>query len=633
LGRQGFSKNNRYIMCGIAGTYNFSSKELVEKMSQTIRHRGPDDEGFAFFENACFGFRRLSIIDLKTGSQPMSSEDGSVWVIFNGEIYNYKELKLELSSHFFKTRSDTEVMVHLYEEFGEDFVSKLNGQFAIALYDKKTKKLILARDRLGIKPVYYAKANNDLLFASEIKAILRDKRIKREPNITGINNFLSLRYVPGQESCFKGIFRLPPASLMVCSGSSFEIKKYWKPEVFEGKYEKDDYYLDRFSELFEDSVKMRLMSDVPLGVYLSGGLDSSCVAACMKKFGPVRAFSIGFGTKYDELDQAEERASQIGLELDSFNFSPQDFSLLAKIIYHMDEPQGDAIMLPAYLLSQQASSKIKVALTGEGADEILGGYLYHKTIKLFHSHPFLAKMAKPAVSLFPGFLLDLFFDHPASLGSEGKKRLLKYLELVKKGDMGSEYIFLSSLFDNREMCTDYFKSQVKSEIKYKGDSFEDLLAMQYDYWLPDNVLMRQDKMSMANSLEVRVPFLDHRLVEFLLRTPSHLKVRNLTDKYLLRKYSLKVLPKKVSKIKKMPFYIPIENYFKGQGFKELINLTLSQKRVEKRGYFKYNYIRDLLEKLNENEFLYAKQVMALIILELWHQIFIDNESFNNFLSV
>lgn len=639
-------------MCGIVGVYNFSSQnklteQALKKMAGVLKHRGPDDEGFLNLDEVSFCFRRLSIVDVEGGHQPMTNEDCSLSLVLNGEIYNHQEIKKELISkgHRFKTRCDAEVILHLYEEKKEKFLERLNGMFAFALYDKKERKLILARDRIGIKPLYYIQLADKLLFASEIKAILESKEVKRTPNLKAIDNFLSFRYIPGPESIFNDIYKLPPGHILICKNGKINITSYWQPELYSGEYKTDKYYIDKFGELLEDSVSLRLMSDVPLGAYLSGGLDSSTVVAIMSKLTklPVKTFSFGFGNfKGDELSQAKERAKLFGCQHQEVYFQPKDFELLPKLVWFLDEPQGDAIALPIYLLSQKASREIKVALTGEGADEVLAGYLFHKTINLAQLYkkiipkPFRRGVFGPLAKIIPVSLLNYIFDYPGSLGQKGKEKILNYLKVLEDKSPQKNYHFLISLFDKTDknsLYTESFKKEIVAfsnqedeELNNKHSYLDKLLLLQYRDWLPDNILLRQDKMSMANSLEVRVPFLDHRLVEFLLKVPPHLKVHFLTEKYLLRKYAKKILPEKVSKIKKQAFYIPVENYFKSPTFQKLIAQTLSESQVKKRGYFNYSQIKEIKDRLNKNEFIYTKQIVALVMLELWHQIFIDKEN-------
>lgn len=633
-------------MCGIAGIYNLRNEQEIQKMAEAMKHRGPNDEGFYFSDDISLGFKRLSIIDLEKGSQPISNEDGSVWLIFNGEVYNFKKIRSDLRSkgHRFKSHCDAEVVLHLYEEKGERCVHDLNGAFSFAIYDERRSKLFLARDRMGIKPLYYLKRKNKLIFASEIKSILSCKDIEAKVNPSLINDYLSLRYVPGPMSLFKDILKLPAGHTLSVNERGVEVNCYWNPELYSGDYKSDKYYIDKFGEILEDSISMRLMSDVPLGAYLSGGIDSSVIVAVMSKLmsEPVKTFSVGFGEDFigDELNQARERANSLGCDHSEIKFSPKDFDLFKKIVWHLDEPQGDAIALPTFLLSREASKKVKVALTGEGADEILGGYIFHKVLNQIQLYKkitpkfFRKGFINPLVKIVPPTVLNKFFNYPAFLGKKGRERIVDYLNILEEGDPRKDYGYLASLFskkDKEKLYSDDFKREFLSK-KEKNISFpekvpylEKLLWLQYENWLPDNILMRQDKMSMANSLEVRVPFLDHRLVEFLLTAPPHLKVNYLSDKFLLRKYSKKVLPSKVSKVKKNAFYLPVENYFKSKSFKDLLELTLSEKKVKERGYFNYDFIQGLKEKLSKNDFLYAKQLMSLVILELWHIIFIDKE--------
>lgn len=632
-------------MCGICGYALFESdKRLLRRMAGVLTHRGPDDEGFFLDNGIGLGMRRLSIIDVTGGKQPILNEDSTVAIIFNGEIYNYRALSDNLirRGHRFRTRSDTETILHLYEDYGTECVQHLRGMFAFAIYDMRQDCLFIARDRLGIKPLYYWAQNGKLVFASEIKAILECNDVPREPYLPAIDAYLSLRYVPGPETMFVGIRKLPAGHwLLWQDGQQMRIERYWAPQLYSGSYKSDAYYRERFAELFTESVRLRLMSEVPLGAYLSGGLDSSCVVAAMAEVTsqPVKTFCVGFGWRGDELATARETARILGSDHHEVVCKPEHMALLPDIVWHSDEPLGDAIVIPTFLLSREASWHVKVVLTGEGADETLAGYLPHRIINLGHLYNQLIptwvhdRLVTPLVRYAPTSLLNRFFDYPAYLGEEGKRKVLAYLQILRTDDVSVSYRLLFSLFDVHDKDALYSPAfrvslaptglPVDSD-RHDAPFLDRLLYIQYNDWLPDNILLRQDKMSMAHSLEARVPYLDHNLVEFLQTVPPHLKLHRLiNDKYLLRRYASTVLPRRNATRRKRAFYIPVEGYIDQPAFRQLMDLTLNPDQVRRRGYFRPERVRTLVEGLDRREFLRVKQVIALVILELWHMIFVD----------
>ncbi|MFQ5349929.1 MAG: asparagine synthase (glutamine-hydrolyzing) [Thermoanaerobaculia bacterium] len=354
-------------------------------MADSMRHRGPDSSGFFRDGEVALGHRRLSIIDVAGGQQPLENEDGSLVLICNGEIYNYQRLRQELieRGHRFRTRSDSEVVLHLYEESGPACLSRLNGMFALALFDRRTRQLFLARDRIGIKPLYYARAGSRFLFASEIKALLRWPALDTEVDALAIHRYLALRYVPGPGTLFHSIHKLPAAHYAIFAEGELQLVRYWQPELWDGEYPYSEQdYEEQFRELFERSVRRRLISEVPVGAYLSGGLDSSVIVAAFSKLidRPVKTFSVGFGYSHDEIEQAAETARHLGCDHTQVDCTAEDLLLLPTIVHHLDEPIGDPIVVPMYLLAREATKQVTVILTGEGADEIFGGYLFHRAL-------------------------------------------------------------------------------------------------------------------------------------------------------------------------------------------------------------------------------------------------------------
>ncbi|MBA2733531.1 MAG: asparagine synthase (glutamine-hydrolyzing) [Acidobacteria bacterium] len=635
-------------MCGICGYAGFErDANMLARMTGVIEHRGPDDDGFLLEDQVGLGMRRLSIIDVAGGQQPITNEDATVSIVFNGEIYNYKSLADDLirRGHQFRTHCDTETILHLYEEYGVDCLQHLRGMFTFAIYDKNQQRLFIARDRLGVKPLYYWERNGKLVFASEIKSILECPDVPREPNMAAVDAYLGLRYVPGPETMFAGIRKLPAAHWMIWSHGQSRMERYWAPELHSGPYQPDEYYRERFAELFTESIRLRLMSEVPLGSFLSGGLDSSAIVATMSGLmnRPVKTFSVGFNWQGDELPAAREVAQKLGCDHHEIVCRPEDMALLPKIVWHLDEPVGDAIVVPMYLLSQLARQHVTVVLTGEGADETMAGYFPHKVMYWARQYARRTPRAiqnllvKPLVGRLPTQFLNLAFDYPAKLGERGRRKLLDYLTLLQAQQPKAEYQFLISLFDKRDkdgLYTEELRPHENMLPMHNGLHLNDgsapyldqLLALQYAHWLPDDILMKQDKMTMANSIEGRVPFLDHVLVEFLMQTPPHLKLHRTTNKALLRDYLRKVLPQDVARRPKKPFYIPLDKYLGKGSFGEIVDTCLSEESVRRRGYFTWEGVRKLREAVAGGDFLFGKQVLSLVMLELWHRIFIDRES-------
>ncbi|MFV1995840.1 MAG: asparagine synthase (glutamine-hydrolyzing), partial [Verrucomicrobiales bacterium] len=533
-------------MCGIFGFTGKEDEALLRRMSERTRHRGPDGEGYFTSDDRRFsmGMRRLSIIDIEGGAQPIYNEDRSLALCFNGEIYNYVELREDLVArgHVFATdHSDTETIVHAYEEFGDKCLDKFNGMFGIALFDRRKKELFLARDRAGQKPLYYYHRNGIFVFGSEIKAILEHEAVERRCNTSVIDSYLGLRYVPQPDTLFEGIKILPAGHwLRLKLGSNeIHIERYWDIPMHEGEYKSEGEYLEAFEELFLDSVRLTMRSDVPVGAYLSGGLDSSIVVAAMTRFtDKLNTFSIGFNSAIDETGQARELANHLGTTHHEVNVTSADFGELPKAIWHLERPIGDPLILAYYKLAEKTSQEVKVVLSGEGADEIFAGYSFHKIIKWTetyrHIMPRLLNrgVVAPVLDAIPVWLLDKLFVYPAYLGKQGKKKTVDYLRQYYERNISENYVSLKALWDlqeregiyspqYRQMAT---QDWIRPPRTKSGPFLDRLLHLQFDDWLQDNLLLRQDKNTMAHSLELRVPFLDHRLIEQAFRMPPGLKV-------------------------------------------------------------------------------------------------------------
>lgn len=631
-------------MCGITGFAGVrADASILMSMMRIITHRGPDEDGYSIHEDIGIGMRRLSIVDLAGGAQPMHSDDGALSIVFNGEIYNYRELAEELESQGYRlrTKSDTEVVLALFTRWQENCLEKLRGMFAFAILDRRDRSLFIARDRTGIKPLYYWTSGKACVFGSEIKSLLASGQFRAEADIPSINHYLALRYVPGPESLFKGIKRLLPGHWMRWRDGVIQMTRYWQPEIREKAQLSDAEFQERFDYLFEESINLHRMGDVPHGAYLSAGLDSTAVVSALSKRSEtkIKTFTVGYGWQGDELAAARETADQLGTEHHEIICSSSDFEHLPRIIWHSDEPLGDPIVLPTYMLAHTASKHVKIVLTGEGADEILAGYLFHKAVKIaalyrrlipdpIHSH-----IVNPLLRALPVGLLNRGFNYPGYLGENGKRRLLAFLALSRNQSPSQLLQFFITLFpDNERNHLLMPEFQLPSDTKNinwpeytEGSVLDKTLRMQYVDWLPDNILMRQDKMSMAHGLEARVPFLDHRLIEFMETVPDHLKLTLSRNKVLLRNYVEKNGIKNVARRKKNPFYFPMEEYFDGSAFQDILSSTLGEKPLRDRGLFNPAIVQSLIYGMKQKDFLAAKQLFALISLELWFQVFIDKK--------
>ena len=637
-------------MCGIYGFAGFKEENLLDRMGRVIHHRGPDGQGrYEAPEGAPFsmGMQRLSIIDLEGGWQPVYNEDHTVAVCYNGECYNYVELREELvaKGHVFRTHSDTECLVHGYEEWGmEGLVKRLNGMFAFCIYDTRKKEFFIGRDRCGQKPLYYHHANGKFLFGSEVKSLLQSQHVTAEPNLAAIDPYLTLRNVPEPQTMFKGIFILPTSHYLhyKLADNSLRIARYWEVPLLDertARYKSDAEYFEELEALWYDCVKLCMRSDVPVGAYLSAGVDSSLTVAAMTKFSSnINTYSVGFGSPVDETPAARETAAFLGTKHHEIICQPEDFDLLPKIVYHMDRPVGDALLIAFYKLAQGAANDLKVVLGGEGADEAFAGYSFQGVIskveKVKRMLPFAPKLGAAAFQVIPHALLNKFFVFPADLGSQGKKRIVEFLSGYNSRDLNHNFNALRTLWsqdERHDVYTDAFKSQAneswmanEKEKDKHGPFLDRLLKLQYDEWLQDWALIRQDKNTMAHSLEYRLPFLDHRLIELAFTMPAHLKNDGKGDKIIERRLADKIFPPHIARRTKIPFYLPVEFFLDKPQFKGLVADCLNEDAVKRRGYFDPKKVSHLIQKMHTTrEFVFCKQVVSLLILELWHRVFVD----------
>lgn len=624
-------------MCGICGVFNFRGlpvdRGLVDKMMSVIQHRGPDGSGS--FISGCIGLghRRLSIIDLSGGSQPISNEDGSINMIFNGEIYNFIELRKELVKygHVFRTESDTEVIVHGYEQWGSDCVTRFNGMFAFALWDANRRELFLARDHLGVKPLYYIKLGDRFLFASEIKALLTVPECPREVDLKALGTLFVLRYVPSPDTLFRDIKKLPPAHHMVVHSGGIRIERFWKwrPQTLAQVDESE--LIDSYRDLLEDAVRLQMRSDVPVGLFLSAGLDSGALLAMMSQqsSGPVHTFTIGFeqGEKSNETVDARQIAEKFGADHTEMIVSPRDYQdHYERHLRDLEEPVGNETAAAFYFVSLIASRKVKVALSGQGADEPWAGYSRYIGIKMSEIYSRLPHVLTRGVL---GPIVERF----------GKdERLRRGAVALDEPDVLTRLVKIYSFYSSA-MRVKLFQPWLLEHVSADGqDARQALRHLQADVEgmdvltqmlyidtranLPDDLLMVADKTSMANSLEARVPYLDYRLIEFIETLPANLKLRGFEGKYLHKRALKKWLPRKVVHQKKKGFANPINQWLQHSMSRYVDDCLLSDSSVIK-SYFNKDYINQLVSDHKAGRQNYLRHIYLLISLELWHRTFIS----------
>ena len=628
-------------MCGICG-FAWEDKKLLRQMADIIEHRGPDDHGYYTDKHISLANRRLSIIDLsKKGKQPIFNEDKSICIVFNGEIYNFQEIKDKLltKGHRFYSNTDTETVVHAYEEYGEECLQYLNGMFAFALWDSNKKKLFIVRDRHGIKPLYYTFLKNKIIFASEIKSILVNREIKRTLNHDALHYFLTFRCNSTQETMFKGIHKLPPAHYLIYQNNNIKIKKYWE-QNFNPLDKSEDYYSKLILKKLEEAVKMQLISDVPLGAYISGGIDSTTIVALMSKLGVknIKTFnaSFGEGEEHDENVYARQIADHFDTDHREIKIKADTAKLLPKIVWQLDEPMSDPTSIPVYLLSNQVKKYATVILTGDGGDEQFGGYLQFKFMKIHskirHIPKNVRKLVPLSVKYIPKEILNSFFKYSKDLGDEGIKRLGSF---ISTNDTAEAYLNLVGIFNEEEKKDIYSENTQKSLSGTDMASFlnnhyligkypymTNVIRMDTEMILVEDMLMKADKNTMAFSVEERVPFLDHTISEITSRMPPELKLKNFNEKYILKKAVKGIVPQQTIKRKKANFFVPIDKWFRGE-LLEMSKQILSKNVIEKQGIFDYRYIDKMWRNYNKSSLFYARQLWSLLCFQIWHKIYIE----------
>lgn len=636
-------------MCGICGILNLRENRLrgeeLAAMSSALRHRGPDDQGSFHSGPVALGFQRLSIVDLSGGHQPMCNEDRTVWIVFNGEIYNHADLRPGLKDlgHCFASNSDTETILHLYEEYGDDCVSHLRGMFAFAIWDARRSRLFCARDRLGIKPFYYATTGGRFAFASEIKALFELRDFKARLNRRALPEFFTFGYLSAQETLYQNVHKLLPGHRL-CIDLTEEnpqprVTQYWDLQKLPPEHSRGEAQcISQFRELFTETVRSHLMSDVPLGVFLSGGLDSSAIASVMAslKKEPIQTFSVGYAeNQYSELPYGRAVAKHIGAEYNEVILGPEDFfTSLPRLIWHEDEPLVWPSSVALFFVSRLASEKVKVVLTGEGGDELFAGYMKYRVAlwnlrggplyRAFVPH-FVRQTVRKALSsdLGPDWLLrklrHSFLYHP-----EGFEQIYFDNFYAAFPQQEQPQLFDNALNDELRGVNAYSNSmQYFPSNGLNGNALNDLLYMDIKTYLVE-LLMKQDQMSMAASIESRVPFLDHKLVEFAAGLPARYKLRFSSGKYLIRKAMARDLPPEVLRRNKKGFPTPIRPWLRNQLFEKLKRI-LTDGRLAERQLIKPTYVEYLLNAHQQGNSSATEGCWRLLNFELWCRIFLDRD--------
>lgn len=621
-------------MCGITGIFNYQDRtpvnvQTLRQMCKSIAHRGPDGEG-VYFDHAAgvgLGHRRLSIIDLTSGDQPMSNVRDDIWIVFNGEIYNFPELKIELRQrgYDFRTTSDTEVIINLYQEYGESSFERLNGIFAFALYDKKKRTLFLVRDHFGVKPLYYSNINGRLVFGSEIKTILVSGNFQREVDTSALTTFLTFRYNPSPQTLFKGIHKLSPSHyLKVTVGGEPVVASYWDYRPKTNIAITESGAIDQYSLLLEKAIRRQMISDVPVGLMLSGGIDSAIIGLLMRRFSSsrVKTFSVGFPGKGDhnELEDARTTAELIDSEHYEITVSQKNYlAFFLKSFHYTEEPIAEPTIPALYYVSQLAAKHLKVVLAGQGADEPLAGY------KRYFGEKYLTKYL-PLLQFMPLNVLASVLPRNerfkrAVYASQFSTELQRFMGIYtiftpeqKKKLFLTEFSLLADQLEKQRIECLY------EQTNELHDSLSKILFIDTRMYLSDDLLIFGDKMSMANSLEMRVPFLDLELVQFLESLPSHLKLKGRTHKYIHKQALKKYLPHQIINRKKRGFATPIDHWLQtslGEQIKEMVNEAASASRK----YFNIQYINFMIEEHRTRKQNHQRQLFALLSFELWHSTF------------
>jgi asparagine synthase (glutamine-hydrolysing) len=630
-------------MCGICGIYSSSGVQPGElnNMLKSIAHRGPDDEGYYLEGPIGLGNRRLSIIDIPGGGQPLSNEDKSVWIVYNGEIYNYKQLRqnLENKGHIFRSCSDTEVIIHLYEEYGPNCVEQLNGMFAFALWDQQYQRLMLARDRIGQKPLYYAQDDRRFLFGSEIKAILAVSQNQRAVDYESLHHYLSLRFIPPPKTFFRNIFKLPPAHILIFQDNEIRISRYWQLSFIQKFDSNETDLIEGLRQKLGESIHSHMVSDVPVGAFLSGGLDSSMIVAMLAKDFNIRpqTFAIGVAeTDFNELPFAEMVAKDCQTEHFEECVAPDLIQLLPKMIWHLDEP-SDPIAACMFHSARLASNHVKVVLGGDGGDELFAGFDRYRGrgyIQAYRMIPEILRLKVMAPFLngipdsfsYKSLTQKLRWVHQLSMMPSPGKEYAEATCFFRFSHSNKKELFSPDLWnqvgdiDAADVIVGYYNDDKAS------DAVDRMLYADFMTRLPEHSLMLTDRMTMAHGLEARSPFLDHTLVEYMAAFPSSLKIRNGETKYILRKLAAGYLPRPIVQRQKQGFMFPVAYWFRNELYSFLREILLNSHYV-KQGIFQKKYIQTLLEEHRSQKTDHHVRLWMILNLEIWHQIYFEQKDY------
>ena len=624
-------------MCGICGYYNFTgqpaNEEVIGKMCRVITYRGPDDEGRYVDKAFGMGMRRLSIIDLGSGHQPIGNEDGTLWTVFNGEIYNYLELTetLKQKGHVFKTKSDTEVIVHMYEEYGDGFVQYLRGMFAIALWDTKKQELLLARDHLGIKQIYYQETPDAFIFGSEIKCILETSRAPRKLNEAALSHYLTFMYLPEDLTMFTGITKLKPGQLLKLKGRRVTVSEYWNLNAFSPSQVDFKGALAEFRRLLTESIKLHMRSDVPLGVFLSGGLDSSIITALAAAATPqpLNTFTIGYGqegTFYDEREYARIVARAFKTNHHELVITPKVEEAIEKLIDYFDEPFANSSAIPNYYIAQMMRREVKVALSGLGGDEIAGGYNRILGMKILLKYRKLPAPVREMVKSLTKLLPD------SKKGSYFVDRAKRFAVAVDRPAEEAFYSIISAITDRRKDkilaagipggdSLDLFRQIIGRDPQ--GEALRKAMYFDLVSYMPNDLLVLTDRTSMANSLEVRVPLLDQRLVEFMFSLPAEYKVKGWDKKFIFKEAFRDILPPEILRRKKMGFCTPLSVWLRNDLQKYVADI-FTRERVGRTGVLDFEGIDSLLHEHAARKVNNQGIIFSLLTFVVWHEKYIQN---------
>jgi asparagine synthase (glutamine-hydrolysing) len=625
-------------MCGICG-FNWRDETRIRRMAETMAHRGPDQDGFYLSDEWSLGHRRLSIIDLsEQGRQPMTNEDGSLWVVFNGEIFNFAEIRAELEAkgHQFRSHSDTEVILHGYEEYGEDIVHRFRGMFAFGLWDQRRRRFVLVRDRLGIKPLYYYLAGSKLIFASEIKSILEHPEVPRTLNRQALYAYLGFEFVPAPDTMFAGIKKLPAGHRLIFENGQARVEQYWDLDfsAADSFRMSEGECVERIRFLIDESVRYRLISDVPLAAFLSGGLDSSAIVAMMRRHvsGPLRTFTIGYADKtFSELDYAQTVANQFGTEHHILMIDDMTPELIEKSLWHLDEPMTDLSSIPLMLICQEARKTVTVCLSGEGGDEVFAGYDRFKASKMARYYAMIPAPLRQA--LIESWILRLK-DRPQKKGAINLlKRFIEGAVLPAEGRHLRWQYFGSRRMDD-QLFTEAFRREVVFDpfLRVRGynnrctatDAVNHELYLDMRFMMADSVLMKVDKMSMANSLEVRVPLLDHHLVEFMATVPGNWKLKGFQTKAIFRKALEGMLPHEIVYRGKQGYSLPVKHLLRGQ-LRDRLTTLLNESPVIREN-MNLDFVNRLIREHVAMTHNHNHVLWGLMHTAIWHRRFFENRT-------